>query len=45
MEDMEGKWLTVMVKDLTKSLCGSKTKKRETYFIIFSYFVYNIFHD
>jgi len=48
MEDMEGKWLTMEIKDkndLTKSFYRSNTKKRETYFIIFYSFVYTIFHD
>jgi len=41
-QNMEGKWFTMVVKDmndLTKSLCGPKEKKREAYFMI------NDFHD
>ena len=47
MEDTEGMWLMVVVKDkndLIKSFYGSKAKKRKAHFIIFSSFVYNIFY-
>jgi len=47
VEDMEGKWLTVVVKDknnLTKSLYRSKTKKKEAYFILLYiiFFIINV---